>query len=91
MKWMILVRRIGATALFMLGVVGLILPVLPGIFFIAIGLYVLSIDSPGLESRINVLRGKYHHVHKTMNHVEARFGKRNDVILKDMPLERTEV
>ena len=87
---MILVRRILAGAVFTLGITGLILPILPGLFFIVVGLYILSLDSPRIEKRINMLREKYHHVHKTMNHVETRFGKRK-VVSKDIPLEHTEV
>jgi uncharacterized membrane protein YbaN (DUF454 family) len=74
MNWMVLLRRIGGTAAFMLGIVSLVLPVLPGWLFIGIGLYILSKDSPGMQGRINVLRSRYRHVHTMMTEVERRFG-----------------
>ncbi len=74
MNWMVIVRRIGGTAAFMLGIISLVLPVLPGWLFIGVGLYILSKDSPGMQGRINVLRARYRHMHTLMNEVERRFG-----------------
>lgn len=58
----------------MLGIVSLVLPVLPGWLFIGIGLYVLSLDSPGMQGRIRALRVKYRRVDSVMKEVERRMG-----------------
>lgn len=91
MNWMVLLRRIGATALFMIGVIGLLLPIVPGWIFIGVGLYILSIDSPGIEGRINALRTKYRHINNAMHGVENRFGKRPKIAHDDISLPRNDV
>lgn len=74
MRWAILFRRVGGTAAFMLGIVSLVLPVLPGWLFIGIGLYILSLDSPGMQGRIRTLRARYKRIETLMSHVERRMG-----------------
>lgn len=74
MRWAILFRRVGGTAAFMLGIVSLVLPVLPGWLFIGIGLYILSKDSPGMQGRIRALRARYKRIETLMGHVERRMG-----------------
>lgn len=59
---------------FMLGIVSLILPVLPGWFFIVLGLYILSLDSPGMQARLDALARKYPQFDKVLQRVERRFG-----------------
>jgi uncharacterized membrane protein YbaN (DUF454 family) len=74
MRWSVLLRRIGGTAVFILGIVSLVLPVLPGWVLIGAGLYILSKDSPGMQGRIHALRARYHRVDRIMSEVERRFG-----------------
>lgn len=74
MRFSVLLRRIGGTTVFMVGIVALILPVLPGWFFIAVGLYILSIDSPGMQARLDALAHRYPHVDRALATVERRFG-----------------
>ncbi len=74
MRFSIILRRIGGTTVFMIGIVALILPVLPGWFLIAVGLYILSIDSPGMQLRLDMLSRKYPIVDRTLAQVERRFG-----------------
>lgn len=78
MKFSVLLRRIGGTTVFMLGIVALILPVLPGWFLIAVGLYVLSLDSPGMQARLDALAHRYPLVDKVLASVEKRFGVARD-------------
>lgn len=61
MNLMIILRRVLGTILFIVGVLGLLLPVLPGFLLIGVGLYFLSLDSPGMQLRINQLRREYKH------------------------------
>ncbi len=56
LKWL---RRVGGTVLFMVGMVALLLPILPGWFLIACGLYLLAVDSPGMQQRIAVIRARH--------------------------------
>lgn len=59
-----IVRKATATTLFIFGIVGLALPILPGWVFIGIGLYILSIDSPYLREKIHHYRTK----HRVLDH-----------------------
>jgi hypothetical protein len=76
MRWGVIMRRTGGTAVFILGIVSLILPILPGWLFIGVGLYILAQDSPGMQERIASLRARYRHVDRVMDEVERRFGAR---------------
>lgn len=69
-------RRLGGTALFIIGVVALVLPLLPGFVFIALGLYVLSIDSPKIHEHTKRIRYRYKHIDTAMVHVERRLIRR---------------
>jgi uncharacterized membrane protein YbaN (DUF454 family) len=75
MNLMILLRRTIGTISFMVGLIGIVLPVLPGVILIALGLYILSIDSPGLSLRLRQLRNRYRYFDIAMSHIEKRFGK----------------
>lgn len=74
MRFSVLLRRIGGTTIFMVGIVALILPVLPGWFLIGLGLYILSLDSPGMQSRLDALALRYPHVDRVLGIVERRLG-----------------
>lgn len=56
LKW---IRRIGGTILFIVGLVSLLLPIIPGWFLIGIGLYLLAVDSVGMQHRISVIRARH--------------------------------
>ena len=62
--------------LFMMGVFALVLPIIPGWLLIALGLYILSIDSPGLDRRLRVLRARFPRINHFIERHEARFSKR---------------
>lgn len=79
MNLMIIMRRIGATLLFVVGLLGLILPVLPGLPMIALGLYFLSLDSPGMQLRLMQLRRKYHAFDKLMRLTDTKI----DIVHKE--------
>ena len=87
MNMMTIMRRIGATVLFIIGLLGLILPVLPGLPMIALGLYFLSLDSPGMQSRILQLRQKYTYFDKLMRLVDTKIDIIHD---EDGPKEVTD-
>ena len=59
-----LTRRIGGTILFTIGVISLLLPFVPGWLLIVLGLYTLSIDSPGLTDRLDALCARYPTLHR---------------------------
>lgn len=91
MRWMVFFRRVGGTAVFMLGIVALILPILPGWLLIGVGLYILSLDSPGMQERIFALRKRYPHADKVMTEVESRFGSKKVIEKEHTPIEKQEV
>ena len=78
MKFGIFIRRAIGTGAFIAGIIALILPVLPGWLFIGVGLYFLSLDSPGMQQRIKILRDRYMHFDTLMKSIDARFGKKED-------------
>lgn len=83
---MAILRRILGTVLFLLGIVAVPLPILPGAIFMAIGLYVLSIDSPGLAMRLAALRTRA----PAIDHVVAFFERlsgRSEPPSKDATIE----
>jgi uncharacterized protein YqgC (DUF456 family) len=59
MKWLKWFRRVGGTALFVAGAFSLLLPVVPGVLLIVIGLYLLSIDSPRMQRRCTRIFARY--------------------------------
>lgn len=54
-----LARRISGTILFIIGVFSLIIPIVPGWLLIVVGLYLLSVDSPGIQRRFALLCARY--------------------------------
>jgi uncharacterized membrane protein YbaN (DUF454 family) len=84
-------RRIGGTAVFILGIVALVLPVLPGWLLIGVGLFILSKDSPGMQDRIMALRRRYASVDKVMREVERRFGPREKTDVPEIVISEREI
>jgi uncharacterized membrane protein YbaN (DUF454 family) len=62
-----------------LGVVGLVLPIIPGVLLVAIGLYLLSSSSEKVKARIYRILSKTPRIKKVMHSFEVRldrlFGK----------------
>ena len=63
-----ILRKIVATALFVFGVVALVLPLLPGWVFIGVGLYLLSLDSPEMQEKISHYRTKHRALDRLLTH-----------------------
>jgi len=57
-------KKVVAISLVCVGVVGVVLPVLPGPILIGVGLYLLSVDSPHVQGKIHAYRTK----HKALDH-----------------------
>lgn len=85
MKLIPVLRKIGGTMLFMLGIISLALPVLPGWIFIGVGLYILSLDSPGITHRVDRLRARYKFFDEVMIRVDRLFGKKKDDTYNEKP------
>ena len=80
MNFMVLARRILGTVLFIVGMVAWILPIIPGWPLIGVGLYILSLDSPGMQTRILQLKQRYPHFKKGMERIERFLQK--DIVKK---------
>lgn len=78
-------RKAGGTALFVIGVVSLILPILPGLLFIALGLYILSIDSPKMRERTSQIRYRYKSFDAVMLRVDRHLAREVKKTAKDSP------
>lgn len=74
MSFLALLRRIGGTVIFMVGVVSLALPIIPGWFLIGVGLYLLSVDSPGMQQRIAILRVRHRHLNALLTPIDRLLG-----------------
>ncbi len=70
-----MLRKTVATGLFVFGVVGLALPLLPGWLLIGVGLYLMSIDSPTFQAHIHRYRTKYPPLHHALKHSYDRLNK----------------
>ena len=61
----------GGIAFLVLGIIGLVLPFLQGILFIAIGIILLSLVSPRIRTLLDMHSTRYPRVHKVIQDVEA--------------------
>lgn len=57
-QWLRLVKLIGGTALVVLGILGLLLPILPGWIFLIPGLAVLSTATPKVRLFLRAIRDR---------------------------------
>lgn len=73
-----ILRKMAGSILFMMGVFALVLPIIPGWLLIALGLYILSIDSPGLDRRLRVLRSRFPHLDRFLGKHDARFSGQSE-------------
>jgi len=55
-----------------LGILGLFLPILQGILFLAIGFYLLSLESPWVHHRMEQVRERYPRIGGTMDEARIR-------------------
>ena len=65
-------------ALIALGIVGLFLPVLQGVLFILLGLYVLSRESKSARKLLERLRNRHPGAYATMQRAKARIAAWRD-------------
>jgi len=56
----------------LLGILGLVLPVLQGILFLAIGFYLLSLESPWVHRKMEQVRERYPRIGGTMDEARVR-------------------
>lgn len=78
MAWQKLARRTGGTVLFTVGICSLVLPIIPGVLLIAVGLYLLSLDSPGLKRRFELLCARYPLLDRIHREGHRLFGRNPD-------------
>lgn len=69
-------RKTVATGLFVFGVVGLALPLLPGWALIGVALFLLSIDSPVMQGNIARYRAKFRYLDHALRHSYDRLHER---------------
>lgn len=70
-----ILRKMAGSILFMMGVFALVLPIIPGWLLIALGLYILSLDSPGLDRRLRALRARFPRIDRLLGKHDARFSR----------------
>ena len=58
-----------------LGVAGLVLPILQGILFLAIGLGILAPESPWAQARLDALRRRFPHAAQTYDRAAQRVSR----------------
>jgi len=56
----------------LLGILGLFLPILQGILFLAIGFYLLSLESPWVSRKMDQVRERYPRIGGTMDEARLR-------------------
>ncbi len=56
----------------LLGVLGIFLPILQGILFLAVGFYILSLESPWAHRKIDQMREKYPRLGATFDQARLR-------------------
>ena len=56
----------------LLGILGLFLPILQGILFLAIGFYLLSLESPWVHRKMDQVRERHPRVGATMDEARLR-------------------
>ena len=59
----------------LLGIVGLVVPILQGILFLLVGLFVLSSVSPWAERLLHRLRGRFPKISKKFDEARSRAAK----------------
>jgi uncharacterized membrane protein YbaN (DUF454 family) len=63
---------IAGWAMVLLGIVGLFLPILQGVLFLAVGFYLLSLESPWAKRRMEWFQRRYPKFHDTLEQGRLR-------------------
>lgn len=71
-RWKRLLILIVGWAFIVLGVLGLFLPILQGILFLAIGSYLLSLESPWVRRKMLLLQRRYPKLGATLEEARRR-------------------
>jgi uncharacterized membrane protein YbaN (DUF454 family) len=59
----------------LVGIVGLVLPILPGLLLIAVGIVLLSMLNPKMETWLHSVTVKYPPVHKVVQDMQKFIGR----------------
>ena len=86
-KWLPHARRISGTSLFMVGIVALPIPVVPGWLLIGVALYILSIDSPGMRPRVAALRVRHPFLNRVLVPLDRLLGHESPLHEQELPFE----
>jgi len=87
MSWLPLLRKIGGTVIFMIGVIALPIPIIPGWFLIGAALYIFSIDSPDIHAYIGKLRMRYKIINYVLMPLDRLLGNPTARIVPRVPSE----
>ncbi len=71
-RWKRLLILLTGWLFVLLGILGLFLPILQGILFLAIGFYLLSLESPWVHRRMDRVRERYPRIGATMDEARLR-------------------
>jgi len=71
-RWKRLLILISGWFFIFLGILGLFLPILQGILFLAIGSYLLSLESPWVRKKLLQFRRRYPKLGKTLDEARLR-------------------
>ena len=71
-RWKRLLILLAGWFFVFLGVLGLFLPILQGILFLAIGFYLLSLESPWVHRKMEQVRQRYPRIGATMDEARLR-------------------
>lgn len=71
-RWKRLLILVTGWLFVFLGILGLVLPILQGILFLAIGFYLLSLESPWVHRKMEQVRERYPRIGGTMDEARLR-------------------
>lgn len=69
-----------AACLLLLGVTGVILPIVPGLVFVGLGLYILSVDSPRVQGVVCRYRARHGILDTALKHSYDKLHAKNAAI-----------
>jgi uncharacterized membrane protein YbaN (DUF454 family) len=73
-----MIRLIVGVIMILIGIPGLVLPVIPGILFIVLGIIVLSIDLPMIKGMLDRMELRYPEVGKRLKKLRSMIVKNDD-------------
>ena len=71
-RWKRLLILLTGWLFVLFGILGLFLPILQGILFLAVGFYLLSLESPWVHRKMEQVRGRYPRLGATMDEARIR-------------------